>query len=409
MERVSSVQIDQYVFAGVRAGDERALERLVRLRYHDLFERARHELGADAARAPRAAEHAVLRAWADRDRLDTPEALERALDTALQQGITVERGRAAAVHRLEAHHHTQHVAHAVTEPTADAAWAHIAAVLHHTPEAPSVHYERMRHGAAQHVRDATRPPKMGMPLLIGGIVAALAAFAFFTVDRSSDELRATSALAATNARVVSTRAAQRANLALDGQTQAALQPDTRITIPAQFGPRLRVAGLDGAALFTVTAGDRPLEVRAGRTAVTTSSGEVAVRAYANEPAAVMVRRGSATVRTPAGTETVETGRAVQVGADGRVTPLDGAARDAALAWTDGRFVAVDRPLRDVLPSLGRWYDLQVDVPAATALDRRVTVRAPLGSSRAVLAALDSGAGLAMEWQGRRMVLRERPR
>jgi hypothetical protein len=37
------------------------------------------------------------------------------------------------------------------------------------------------------------------------------------------------------------------------------------------------------------------------------------------------------------------------------------------------------------------------------------VRAPLGSSRAVLAALDSGAGLAMEWQGRRMVLRERPR
>jgi ferric-dicitrate binding protein FerR (iron transport regulator) len=143
--------------------------------------------------------------------------------------------------------------------------------------------------------------------------------------------------------------------------------------------------------------------------VTTSSGEVAVRAYANEPAAVMVRRGSATVRTPAGTETVEAGRAVQVGADGRVTPLDGAARDAALAWTDGRFVAVDRPLRDVLPSLGRWYDLQVDVPAATALDRRVTVRAPLGSSRAVLAALDSGAGLAMEWQGRRMVLRERPR
>ena len=135
MATVTSVQIDQEVFAGVRAGDERALERLVRLRYHDLFERARLELGADAARAPRAAEHAVLRVWAERERLDTPEALEQALDTALQQGITVERGRAAAVHRLEAHHHTQHVAHAVTEPTADAAWAHIAAVLHHTPEA----------------------------------------------------------------------------------------------------------------------------------------------------------------------------------------------------------------------------------------------------------------------------------
>ena len=409
MATITSPRLDQELFAGVRAGDERALERLVRLRYPDLLERARHELAADAARAPRAVEHAVLRAWAERDRLDTPAALEEAIESALHQGILIERGRAAAVHRLEAHHHTQHVAHAVPEPTADAAWAHIAAVLHHTPESPAAHHERLRHGTAQHVRDATRGPRLGVPLLIGAIVAALAAFAFFTVDRSSDEVRATRALAATNARVVTTRAAQRANLALDDRTQAALQPDTRLTVPAQFGPRRRAAALDGAALFTVTDGGRPLTVRAGRATVAVQAGEVAVRAYAGEPVAVLVRRGSATVRTTAGSETVAAGQAVQFGADGRAAALNGGARDAALAWTDGRFVALDRPLRDVLPSLGRWYDLQLEVPSPTALDRRVTVRAPLGSSRALLAALDSGAGLAMEWQGRRMVLRERPR
>jgi ferric-dicitrate binding protein FerR (iron transport regulator) len=70
---------------------------------------------------------------------------------------------------------------------------------------------------------------------------------------------------------------------------------------------------------------------------------------------------------------------------------------------------VDRPLREVLPALRRWYDLAVDAPSPALLDRRVTVRAPLGSSRAALAALDSSAGITYAWEGRRLVLRERSR
>ena len=408
MATLTSAPVDQELFAGVRAGDERALERLVHLRFADLVDVARRELGGDATRAPRAAEHALLRTWDQRDRLETPAALDRALDDAVHQGVARERGRAAAVHRLEERQHTHRAAHGPPEATADMAWSHICAVLHHAPESAAEHAERLRHGTAQHMRAATSGPKVGLTAIIALAVAALAAVAYFTVDRSSDELRATRGLAAKDARVVDTRPAQQANLALDAQTRAALQPDSRLTTPAGFGPRMRVAGLAGAAMFTVAPeADLPLEVRAGPVTVRSANGEVAVRAYANEPAAVMVRKGSATVRTAAGSETLEAGRAVQVAANGQLTPLAGDARDATLGWTDGRFVVVDRPLREVLPALGRWYDLQVQAPSPAMLDRRITLRAPLGSSRAALAALDSSAGLTYEWQDRRMVLRDR--
>jgi transmembrane sensor len=197
---------------------------------------------------------------------------------------------------------------------------------------------------------------------------------------------------------------------MDARTRAALQPDTRLTVPATFGRRLRVAALEGAALLTAAEGAHPLEVRAGRMTVTTEGGELAIRAYPDEPAAaVLVRRGSAEVRTSGGSETVEAGRAVRVGADGRIAALVGDPREAALGWADGRFTMVDRPLREVLPALRRWYDLAVDAPSPALLDRRVTVRAPLGSSRAALAALDSSAGITYAWEGRRLVLRERSR
>lgn len=410
MATLTSVPVDQELFAGVHAGDERALERLLHLRFAELLDHARRELGADAARAPRAVEHAILHVWAVRDQLDTPAALDRALDDALHQGITRERGRAAAAHRLEEHYHAPRAHHGGPEPTADAAWAHVAAVLHHTPASPAEQAERLRHGTAQHIAEATRRPKLGMTAVIAGTVAVLAGAAYFSVDRSSDELRATQGLAAADARVVSTRAAQQANVALDARTQAALQPESRITMPAAFGERLRVAALAGAAMFTVgPEGERPMEVRTERATVRSSDGEIAVRAYPDEPtAAVLVRRGSATVRTPSGSETLDAGEAVLVGADGRITPAAaGAARDAALGWTDGRFAVVDRPLRDVLPALRRWYDLQIEPPAPAVLERRVTLRAPLGSSRAALAALDTSAGLTFDWEGRRMVLRER--
>jgi transmembrane sensor len=411
MATLTSPHIDQELFAGVRAGDEHALERLLRLRFPDLLDTARRELGADAARAPRAVEYAVLRTWAARDHAGTPEALDLALDDGLHHGIARERGRAAAVHRLEAHHHAPHVHHDGPAPTADAAWAHVAAVLHHAPESPAQHAERVRHGTAQHIARANSRPKLGLTVAVAVGVAAAAGIAYQAVDRSSDELRAVRGLAASNASTLTTRAAQRANLALDARTQAALQPDSRLTTPAAFGPRLRVAALDGAAVFTAAAqGGRPLEIRAGRVTVRTPGGEVAVRAYRDEPtSAVLVRRGSATVRTAAGSQTVAEGRAVSIAADGRITPLDGDAREAAVGWTEGRFAAVDRPLRDLLPALRRWYDLNVATAAPALLDRRVTMRAPLGSSRAALAALDTSAGLSYEWQGRQLVLRDRGR
>jgi ferric-dicitrate binding protein FerR (iron transport regulator) len=371
MATLTSAPVDHELLAGLRAGDEHALERLLRLRHAELHDTARRELGPDAARAPRAVEYAVLRVWGERDRIVSPGGLDLALNDALQHGIVRERGRAAAVHRLEARHGTHHPHHDVPEPNADAAWAHVAAVLHHAPESPAEHAERVRHGTAQHIAQATSRPKLGLTAVIAAVIAVLAIVAYYSVDRTSDEIRATRGLTAPDARLVSTRSAQQANLALGAGTQAALQPDSRLTTPADFGPRLRVAGLDGAAMFTVAAGgERAFEVRTPRATVTSDDGEIAVRAYPDEATtAVLARRGRATVRTQSGNETLDAGQAVQVAADGRIAPLAGTARDAALSWVEGRFAVTDRPVREVLPALRggtTWRSNPPRRPSSTA-------------------------------------------
>jgi hypothetical protein len=194
----------------------------------------------------------------------------------------------------------------------------------------------VRHGTAQHIAAATRPPRLGITAAVLAAWRWSPPVAFGMMDRTSDELRATRGLAATTRAPVSTRAAQQANLALDARTQAALQPDTRLTTPADFGPRLRVVALEGAALFTAGSGRPPLEVRsrprrrcAARERDPWRSAPTPTRAAAPCSCATAMPP----VRTGAGSQTLGAGpRGARVAAAAAVTPLDGVRPRGRRSW-----------------------------------------------------------------------------
>ncbi|HEU4565501.1 MAG TPA: hypothetical protein VFS05_12655, partial [Gemmatimonadaceae bacterium] len=95
-----------------------------------------------------------------------------------------------------------------------------------------------------------------------------------------------------------------------------------------------------------------------------------------------------------------------IAADGAFTAPSDVAREEGLGWTEGRFAAVDRPLREVVPLLRRWYKITMTVPDTSIMARAATVRAPLDSPKDALAALEAQARVVVTYQGKQMVLRD---
>ncbi|HZF66425.1 MAG TPA: FecR domain-containing protein [Gemmatirosa sp.] len=401
--------VDQELFAGIRRGDEAALQRLVLTRYEELRAEARQHLGTEADAAPRVVEHAILRLWRARERCEDAGAFDTSLHETIHDEAMRERSRSAARHRFEAHHHVAaHAAHVHGDAPAEEVWRRIADVLHHPPVDMESHHRHVRHEAAEHVARVGRRPPWAMPLVIGVVVGTLVLGGLYQVNKAGPEVAATRALASENTRVLSTRPAQEARVALNDGSTATLRPDTRVRVPPGFGNgTLRTVAMEGAATFAVKGGRaEPLSVRAGDSVeVRSSDGEFAVRAYPGERGvAIVALRGGLEVQASGTTRTLGANEAVLAGPGATFRALEGSARESALGWTTNTFVVEGQPLRAVLPQLKRWYDLTLEARPATLLDRTVTMRAPLGSPKGAIAALESAAGVRFAWDDRRMIL-----
>ena len=138
--------------AALRAGDEDALAHVFASHYYVLATEVERELG-DANGLARVVEGAFVRAWHEREKLDTPDRFERFLHGAAHEGAVRERSRRAALHRLETH--TQGAADAALPsattsppPVADA-WLEVAAALR-TPTTTPEQARRVRKDLSKH-------------------------------------------------------------------------------------------------------------------------------------------------------------------------------------------------------------------------------------------------------------------
>jgi transmembrane sensor len=163
-------------------------------------------------------------------------------------------------------------------------------------------------------------------------------------------------------RVATTAPGQRTMFRLPDGTRVVLGVASTLRYPASFDGGARDVSLEGEAYFQVVHDERrEFVVRAGDLVAKDLGTEFTVRAYPEDTRArVVVRAGRVAIRAAdsdaAGERVVAPGQLGRLGEGGQLTvePADTA---TYFAWTDGRLVFDRTPLRDALPELSRWFDL----------------------------------------------------
>src|SRR6266480_5626810 len=218
-------------------------------------------------------------------------------------------------------------------------------------------------------------------------------------------------------REVSTAVGHRTVVQLRDGTQIILAPKSRLRYTAAYGKADRDVYLDGEAYFQVTLDTRrPFRVHTARSITEDLGTAFVVRAYAEQHATeVVVAEGRValwradTSRTSAARPGLvlaarDLGR---LDANGGVTLRRGIDVARQLAWTSGVLAFDGAPLRDVVRTLGRWYDVEIrigDTDSALAA-RRLTATFTNEPIDLVLQRIALTLGLRVESEGSVFVLR----
>lgn len=172
-----------------------------------------------------------------------------------------------------------------------------------------------------------------------------------------------------------------------------LRDGTRLTLaPAsvlrydtsRYGADSRDVELDGEAFITVAHDSRlPFTVRTKRGIVQAIGTAFDVSVFDGEALRVVVAEGRVALHASAtrkageridagqGTMLVKGDRA-RVGTSGTVRVEHGVNVARLIGWTAGRLAFDGTPLREVIPVLERWYDLEIRLTDPALADRRLT-------------------------------------
>jgi len=389
--------------------DERGLERLFRAHFTPLVEQARGELDTAAQAAPRVVEGAFKHVWEERARFQTPAELEAFLHDSVHHGAARELSRRASVH----HYHSSAPAKKAADapPNVDESWSRVSRALHvgeGAAEANAEVSQHLKHDAAEHVAAMAKKASYKLPITITIVGAALALTGLYLVKQAGVDRSIMRALNDPGARTSIAPGGQMAIVNLDDAIKATSSPETRLTVPKNYGPNLRAVKLEGGpARFEVQPDQKqPFQVRAFSTAILVTGTDFTVRAVAADSSAlVYVREGTVSVRTGDSVRTVAKGGGIAVTA-GKFRDVTPGEKEELTTWSDGNLTISGRQLRVVLPELKRWYGLDIKVPDLPLLDRSVTIHAPLDSPQAAITEVEKSAGLKFGYEGKTMVFRD---
>jgi ferric-dicitrate binding protein FerR (iron transport regulator) len=305
--------------------------------------------------------------------------------------------------------------HATSAPDVDQSWAHLTRLIH--PERvraeAQAHTEELRHHAAEHVGDLSKPTSWKVPVTIGVVGGAIVLGAMWYMTSLGEEGAVTRALASTEARSLTADPGRTGTLTLDDQTQVTLAPGSKLTIPQRFPEEIRSVKLEGAARFVVGPGqDKPFEVRAGNASVVATGTTLIVRSYPNDYAVTaQVRDGDARVKVVGADgepRMLSSGSAVVVDTSGAIREPSADELALGINWTDRRVTVRNKQLRDVVQEINRFYGVDIKVPEMEALDRMASVDAALDSMRVAITQIETSANVTYGREGETLVFRTRP-
>jgi ferric-dicitrate binding protein FerR (iron transport regulator) len=391
-----------------------ALHKVFDAEFQNVLAQARQELGEAVSLAPRVAEGAFVRAWDARARLQTMEQLKQFLSADVKSAAARALARRAAIAQSGGSGQislttAEHVA-ASTAVDPRVSWSHIVQAIHLDPA--EAHTDKMtaaefRHETAERLDHATSSGLSGKTVAaIAAAIIIVALAGMMWVNRMSTELAVANAISSTNGKVTSTPYGQLGKITLGDGTEVTLAPDSKLFVPAEFGNKIRPVKLDGAASFTVAPGGDDFRVYM-RNAVIVARGTAFVVSARWSDTAVLVKvtEGSVGVRVgKSGTTTVEANHTVLVDAAGVVREATADEAEEAASWAGGKLTMINRPLREILPQLLRWYKVDASVRDLSLLDRQATLRTTLDSGSVALSDVAKSAGLTITMDGSRTVL-----
>ncbi|MBA1290182.1 FecR family protein [Pseudomonas japonica] len=181
-----------------------------------------------------------------------------------------------------------------------------------------------------------------------------------------------------------TATGERQRLDLNDGTQVVLNTDTALSSDGQEDTRSAHL-YQGEAWFDVPGRARPLEVQAGPLVAHANGSTFTVRLMKGETR-VQVARGEVQLEGARQTLNVPAGMGVSLNASGfgRPAPLH---PDEDLAWLRGRLVFVDRPFKQVLAELSRYYPGWIVMANDALGERRITGNYNVQDPAAALRAL----------------------
>jgi ferric-dicitrate binding protein FerR (iron transport regulator) len=395
--------------------DENALHDAFLAEYSTLSAEAKAELGSEAAAlTPKVVEGAFVRAWDARARFRTPAELHQFLVEDVHHAAARALSRRAAAHRFAGHDAPQgkHAARPTEAMDVEQSWAHVVHALHgetHSAQALAQAAALSRHEAAEHIAVIDKGvPVWKVVAIVAVVVGALGA-AVAVMNGLGADAKIASAVNAADVRVVTSLPAQVGVVTLDDGSTVRLAPESKLSIPKGFGPDLRAVKLEGAATFSVAPG-KPgnFQVHARDAVVVAKGTRFTVRHYDTDGGTtVVVEEGAVEVRHGDQAQPLAAGAALEIAAGQAPRAATTDEADAAAAWSTGTLAVTNRPLREVLPQLRRWYGLTVNVPQTALLERPTSFRASLDSSRQAIRGIEQSTGLEFGYIGPNMVFRER--
>jgi transmembrane sensor len=196
---------------------------------------------------------------------------------------------------------------------------------------------------------------------------------------------------------------QRLALRLSDGTQVMLAPGSVLRRPSDYGTRERRLQLEGQAYFIVTHDStRPFLVTTRHLVARDLGTRFDVRAYPDEPAdEVVVAEGKVAVAKDSAQPAalLGAGQLATVGAETSPRVRSGVDVSRLLAWTEGRLLFRDTPLREVRRQLERWYDVDLGLASADLGDLRVTGSFDDEPVTQVLGAVARSLGLVIRESG----------
>lgn len=392
-----------------------ALHKVFDAEFQNLLGQARQELGDAVSLAPRVAEGAFVRAWDARDRLQTMDQVRQFLRDDVKSAAARALSRRAAIATSEGGEQislktAEHIA-ASQAVDPKVSWSHVIAAIHLDPraaQADKMTAEEKRAETAERLEHATKAGiSAKTAMAIGAAIVIVAVAGVMWANRMSSELAIATAMTSTDGRVTASPFGQIAKVTLQDGSNVTLAPDSKLFVPRMFNEKIRPVKVDGSAAFEVAAGDNDFRVYA-RNAIVTAKGTKFVTAIRWSDTAVVVKvlEGSVDVRVDKGAaQSVNAGGGVVVDKSGGIHDATDAEKDEAASWVEKQTLTmIDRPLKEIVPELLRWYNVDVTVRDLSLLDHKATLKTSLDSGEVALAEVAKSAGLILTKEGTRNVL-----